>query len=210
METSSHAETSDQLESLFFTTIPIEIRFLIYDQMLNTRHLIIITPNGPQRGIFKPSLTVCKKLRAEIREWLLGKNDVSIVRSPAFGVLNGELTTFKMSRVDIRYTAGARSQDRYQRCYIPSRAALVLSQLENWQTAMDATNSEYSDQTYRWMAGPTQRPDLLNNKFLSWDLEDWRVLDERVIDDYVVKEVFFRLKELIRERYVWSGDFKSH
>lgn len=219
METTIHSETSSQLSSLFFTNLPLEIRFQIYDQLLNTQHLIIITPNGPQRGIFEPLLPVCKTLRAEIREWLLGKNDGSIVRSPVFGVFNSSLTTFKMSWVYTGYdrrifasrTLYERSRpDRYQRCYPPSRAAAILSQLENWQKAMDATNSDCSDQIDRWMAYPSQVHAIMNVKWLRVDADDWRVLDERVLNDYIYKECFFEWKEEIGERYVWSDDFESH
>lgn len=125
----------DQSASLFLTSLPLEVRFQIFDELLKSYHSILMSPNGKKRGLVKPLNQVCKQMRGEVKKWLKGKKDAHIIRSKAFGVFNDKYTIFKMCWIYDQH----RCYTTFQRCYLPGpgHPTCDLEQLEMWQQAMD-------------------------------------------------------------------------
>ena len=125
----------DQSASLLLNRLPLEVRFQIFDELLNSHHTILISPNGKKGGLVKPLIQVCKQMRGELKKWLKGKKEAHIIRSKAFGVFNDKYTIFKMCWIYDQHRCYA----TFQRCYLPGpdHPTRDLEQLEMWQQAMD-------------------------------------------------------------------------
>jgi len=195
-------------------TIPLELRFRIYDQLLNTHHTILISPNGTKRGILKPLVLTCTQIHLEIPKWLKGQKHAHIIRSPTFGVFNDSLTTFKLSWLN--HCSSARvprgmisihlyTDTRYQRCYTPNHPARDIERLEMWQRAMDITGSDRRDKINLTLVGNEMFREygVLEDfgKLLSCQGEDWKVLDERRFENGGLPK---------QGQIVWSKGWESH
>jgi hypothetical protein len=188
-----------------FLTLPLEIRYRIYDQLLNSPHIIIISPNGTKRGVLKPVVRVCKQVREEVQKWLEGQKESTIIHSLLFGIFNDKCTTFKISwAIDdtfCSYDLGILTGSRFQRCYIPGHPARDLGRLEMWQKAMDLMGSDRLMEINRTLTAHPAFFDSMDDlgRFLRHQEEDWWVLDEKRFQ-----------KPPMQGQIVWSIDFKTH
>jgi hypothetical protein len=200
---------------LLLTRVPPEVRYNIFDKLLNSHHTILISPNNKQRGVLKPLVQVCKQLRDDVQKWLMGKKESAIIISPTFGVFNDEVTTFKMCWVDdsslLFQTEFYARKDGYctlQRCYIPRHSARDLERLEMWQRAMDLEGTNHRSRINSVLKNHLQFKGYItsldNRQFLGWQIEDWCVLDPK---EHEFPPLFLgkQLKQL-----VWSDDFEVH
>ncbi|PMD54163.1 uncharacterized protein K444DRAFT_699879 [Hyaloscypha bicolor E] len=201
--------------SFLLTRIPPEVRYDIFDRLLNSHHIILITPNSKQRGVLKPLVQVCKQLRDDMQKWLMGKKESAIIISPTFGVFKNEVTTFKMCWVDefsLLFQKGLYVRKdgscTLQRCYIPRHPARDLERLEMWQRAMDLEGTNRRSRINSVLQYQPQFKGYITSlddrKLLGWQIEDWCVLDP--------KEHEFLPMVLGRplKQFVWSNDFEAH
>jgi len=100
VEQISIQQSKDSLQecSCLITRIPLELRYLIYDTLMSSRHTIKIAPNSKRRGVLRDLAKVNKQIRKEIRIWISKKS--SFIRSPIFGILNPVMTKFKIAWAD--------------------------------------------------------------------------------------------------------------
>ncbi|KAE9370720.1 hypothetical protein N431DRAFT_492765 [Stipitochalara longipes BDJ] len=194
--------SSEPTPSLFLTRFPLELRFKVFDELLNTHHIIIISPNGKQRGVLRPLAQVCKEIRGDIQKWLEGKKEACIIRSLTFGVFNNEVTTFKMCWVDNHFCYVSRDNARtglctLQRCYHPGHPTRDLKRLEIWQRAIDIGKSNFRPQINSTIYAGVGIEAV--GAGLAWREEDWIVLDPKQ----------GRVCTLT-DQFVWSHDFATH
>jgi hypothetical protein len=91
-----------------FQTLPLEIRYQIYESLINLPCTIIVgsirsvcAPSTPvkdeSRGNLGPLSESCNKLREEIHSWAPVLKTRGIVISKAFGILDPKLTSFRFN-----------------------------------------------------------------------------------------------------------------
>lgn len=123
--------------SLFLELLHTDVRYSIYDALVNSGHEVIINPTSKYRGPISALSSACRQTNNELKQWVTGRKDLTF--NPTFGLLNLPLTTFRISwsRID-NYT---KSLEKFQRCYTPEAAKMHLPQLELWQRAMSISKS---------------------------------------------------------------------
>jgi hypothetical protein len=197
-------------DSLFLNLLSPEVRFQIFDELLNSHHTILISPNGKKRGLVKPLIQVCKQMRGEVKKWLKGKNEAHIIRSKAFGVLDEKHTIFKLCWIYDQH----RCYTTLQRCYLPGQRD--LEQLEMWQHAMDLEDTNRITAiniALRTRARFQRRKENYEDtKLKHLPNEDWYVLNPDWFDPANGPESCENLWLDVQSDLmnVWSDDFATH
>jgi hypothetical protein len=124
--------------SPFLKFLHTDIRYLIYDNLVDTEHTAIISPTSKNHSPISALSQSCAEIRNEVKQWSQKRADLT--PNPTFGFLNLPLTTFKLSWFDEELFPIHR-RARYQRCYSPNAAKISLPHLELWQRAMTISNS---------------------------------------------------------------------
>jgi hypothetical protein len=221
--------------SLFLKFLHTDIRYLIYDNLVDAEHTVIISPTSKSHSPISALSQSCAEIRNEVKQWTQKRADLT--PNPTFGFLNLPLTTFKLSWFDKELSPIR----KYQRCYSPNAAKIFLPHLELWQRAMTIANSceaLYINHQIRYNKklenfGPKKLTDPLlariayiahnhrvlelNNHELTsgrpdkFDVEakDFVVLDPKKFKrDIDASQAFSDL--YYRTPYVWSKDWSRH
>jgi len=80
-------------KDFFIIKLPVEIRHMTYDILVQSEHTILIYPESQKRGILEPLRQVCQKIRTELLQWPSGRPNLAT--NLIFGVFDPLLTTFK-------------------------------------------------------------------------------------------------------------------
>lgn len=132
-------------------TLPLEIRYRIYESLIDLPCKIIVginrffldapsnlPPNDKSRGNLGPLAESCKQLREEIYAWAPVLESRGIVLSKAFGVVDPKVTTFEFN-----WTC---KYERLQQCWFPAPQVHKhsIEAFALWKECMKETEIMYS------------------------------------------------------------------
>jgi len=80
-------------------TLPLEVRYLIFDQLMLCRHTIVLSPHRTSHGPLAPFFLICRQINQEVTQWLQGRPE--LVKSVVFGVIYPEATTFELEMLPL-------------------------------------------------------------------------------------------------------------
>lgn len=220
--------TTGRTGSVFFDKLNNDIRFMVYDLLVDTQHDVIISPKSKNRGPLTALLSTNRKVNEDVNQWLKHRNAPeykgdTLTHNPTFGIINPKFTLFKFA-FSHRVGGIVGETVKFQRCYNSDAAQTFIKHLELWQRAMTLANSIdlkkinekicYSDHLYG--VGPNPRGSALRHtrRILEPDnhsvsTKDFIVVDPNDFSSDV--EVDALLKDVYPfQPYVWSKDYDNH
>ena len=121
-----------------FLTIPVELRYMIYDNLSESEQTIVLAPNVHKQSILGSFSRTCTQIDNELRIWASCKS--RLTHSRIFGMFDGKLTTFEltweMEADDFIWLHLPKSTQLRRRIPPSSVTYNNVKNLEAWQRAM--------------------------------------------------------------------------
>jgi hypothetical protein len=129
-------KSAPEAGSLFLKFLHTDIRYLIYNNLVDAEHTVIISPTSKNHSPISALSQSCAEIRNEVKQWTQKRTDLTL------NIQFSQPASDNIQALLVRRRAWSHPQTRQiPKMLLPQRRKNLPSHLELWQRAMAIANS---------------------------------------------------------------------